>query len=131
MVDWTSVSSAKSSLKEDEDGSSSIVSIILRELGNIFFILFERVIFCCLVAVNSWPIASATFCGRRRNLCAAFKAAAGEIGGVGGSDDDGYWDGPGDCPILLSSSSSSSLLWPSLKFFKSRNLFSISRSFIE
>ena len=85
IINWTSFSSAKSWLKED-DGSSSIVSIILWELGNIFFILSERVIFCSLVAVNSWPIASAAFCGWRRNLCVAFKGAAGEIGGVGGGD---------------------------------------------
>ena len=76
IVDWTSVSSAKSSLKEN-DGSSSIVSIILWELGNIFFILSERVIFCGLVLVNSWSIALTTFCRWRRNLCVAFKGAAG------------------------------------------------------
>ena len=38
-----------------------------------------------------------------------FKGAAGKIGSVGGSDgsflltdDHGYCDGPGNCPILLS-----------------------------
>ena len=93
---------------------------------SIFFVLSERVIFCSLVAVNTLPIASATFCRQRRNLCVAFKGATGEIGSVGGSDgssflddDDGYCnDGrlpPGDSPVL--SSSSSSLLQPSLKFF--------------
>ena len=49
----------------------------------------------------------------------AFKGAAGKIDGAGGSDgsflldnDDGYCDGPGNCSILLSSSSSSLLLRP-------------------
>ena len=51
----------------------------------IFFILSERVIFCSLVAVNSWPIASATSCGGRRDICVAFRGTAGKIGGVGGS----------------------------------------------
>ena len=79
------MSSAKSSLKEG-DSSSSIVLVISWELGNIFSILSENVIFCGLVAVNYWPIVSATFCGWRRNLCITFKEVAGEIGGVGGSD---------------------------------------------
>ena len=80
IANWTLeiVSSATSSLKEDDD-FPSIVLIILCKLGNILFISSETVIFCGLVAVNSWPIASATFGGRRRNLCVAFKGAAGEL----------------------------------------------------
>ena len=96
-----------------------LYQLFYESLEIFYFILFKRVIFCGLVAVNSWPITLATFCRWRRNLCATFKGAAGKIGSVGGSDglfllddEDRYCDGPGDCPILLSSSSSSSLLRP-------------------